>query len=48
MKFQINRIEKVIDGHHNFEHCSIVVSNLEQFRRSIKADEVFLVYEIIT
>lgn len=45
--YKVSRIEKVIGGQSTFEHCSLMVSDLEELRRSIKADEVNFVYETI-
>lgn len=47
MMYKVSRIERVIDGQSSFEHCSLMVSDLEELRRSIKADEVNFVYETI-
>lgn len=47
MRYQITRIEKVINGQSTFEHCSLVVSDIEIFRKQINADEVNFVYEML-
>lgn len=47
MKYKIKRIEKVINGQSSFEHCSLVVSDIEMFRKQIDADEVNFVYEML-
>lgn len=47
MKYKINRIERIDDGRSSFEQCSVIVSDLEAFRKSICSDEVHFVYETI-
>ena len=47
MRYRITRIEKVINGQSSFEHCSLVVSDIEMFRKQIDADEVNFVYEML-
>ena len=47
MMYKVSRIQRVIDGQSSFEHCSLMVSDLEKLRRSIDADEVNFVYETI-
>ena len=47
MRYRITRIEKVINGQSSFEHCSLIVSNIEKFRKQIDADEVNFVYEML-
>lgn len=47
MRCRITRIEKVINGQSSFEHCSLVVSDIEMFRKQIDADEVNFVYEML-
>lgn len=47
MRFRITRIEEVINGQSSFEHCSLVVSDIEMFRKQIDADEVNFVYEML-
>ena len=47
MKYRIKRIEKVINGQSSYEHCSLIVSNIEKFRKQIDADEVNFVYEML-
>jgi len=47
MRYRITRIEKVINGQSSFEHCSLIVSNIEKFRKQMDADEVNFVYEML-
>lgn len=47
MRYYIKRIEKIKNGQRIFEQCSLLIDNLEAFRKSIKADEVHFVYEIV-
>lgn len=47
MRYKILRIEKIIGTSHEFEQCSIIVSDLEAFRKTIKADEAHFVYDVI-
>lgn len=47
MRYRITRIEKVINGQSSFEHCSLITSDIEIFRKQIDADEVDFVYEML-
>ena len=47
MKYRIKRIEKVINGQSSFEHCSLITSDMEMYRKQIDADEVNFVYEML-
>lgn len=45
--FRITRIKKTFGGHVFTERCSLIVRDLEKYRKTIKADEVDFVYETI-
>lgn len=47
MRYRITRIRKVINGQSSFKHCSLIVSDIEMFRKQIDADEVYFVYEML-
>ena len=47
MRYRITRIEKVINVQSSYEHCSLIVSDIEMFRKQIDADEVNFVYEML-
>ena len=46
MRYRITRIEKVINEQSSFEHCSLITSDIEMFRKQIDTDEVNFVYEM--
>ena len=47
MRYRITRIEKVINGQSSFEHCPLITSDIEMFRKQIDADDVNFVYEML-
>lgn len=47
MRYRITRIEKVINEQSSFEHCSLITSDIEMFRKQIDKDEVNFVYEML-
>lgn len=47
MKYRIRRIERINGTDREFEQCLVIVSDLESFRKTIKADEVHFVYDVV-